>query len=137
MVDSFDKNKISLRIAKQRFPFPNEEKPAWRTYVNDGSNSSPGLSTVDGDVHPDILVIDRATTTNKYLMAASVCVDKPSSEDVIIWRQISNVVDSFYVFVPKGYCREAAKLAGAGKVLVSGFRQFNLAGESIEINDCF
>lgn len=137
MTDSFDLKEVKLAIAENRFPFPNDEKPAWRTYINEGENSSMGLPTVDGDIYPDIVVIDRASNINKYLMAAAVCVDEPGLEDMVLWRQISNVVDFFYVFVTEGRCRRAADLAETGNIHVSGFRWFSQDGGSTEINDCF
>ena len=137
MTDSFDLKEVKLAIASSRFPFPNDEKPAWRTYINEGESSSMGLPAVDGDIYPDIVVIDRASNVNKYLMAAAVCADEPGLEDMVLWRRISNVVDFFYVFVTKGHCRRAADLAETGNIHISGFRWFSPDSGSTEINDCF
>ncbi len=137
MTDLFDLREIKLAIAENRFPFPNNEEPAWQTHINEGENSSMGLPAADGDIYPDIVVINRATATNKYLMAAVICVDELGLEDMVLWRQISNIVDFFYVFVAKGRCRRAADLAETGNIDVSGFRWFSPDGGSIEINDCF
>ena len=128
---------VKTTVARTRFPFPNEEKPAWRTYINDGDNPIAALPTADGDVFPDILVIDRASTTNKYIMAASVCLGGPSVEDLTVWKRIAPEVDSFYVFVPEDQCRHAVELAATVNLEVSGFRYFRRDGGSIKINDCF
>jgi len=137
MSEPFSVMDIKAAIARHRFPFPNKDKPAWRAYVNDSDNPLAALPADDGEIHPDILVVDRATTTNKYVMAASVCMVEPSADDLADWRRISGAVDFFYVFVPEGYCGHAAELAAAGNIQVSGFRYYSRDRGAIVVTDCY
>lgn len=127
---------LKSAIARHRFPFPNSEKPAWRTYINDGDSPIAALPTIDGEVYPDILVIDRATATNKYIMAAAICLSEPSAEDLVEWRRIAAAADALYVFVPADHCRRAAELAATGNLAVTGFRAFTHTAGAVEITDC-
>ena len=137
MGESFSIMDIKAAIVRHRFPFPNDEKPAWRTYVNDADNPIAALPAAGGEVYPDILVIDRATATNKYLMAASVCGGEPSVDDMTTWRRIAGSVDFFYVFVPEGHCRRAVEIAGTGNIQISGFRCYRREAGAIKVTDCF
>ncbi|MDP1809515.1 MAG: hypothetical protein Q8L35_08275 [Actinomycetota bacterium] len=137
MSEPFSVMDIKTAIVRHRFPFPSGEKPAWRTYVNDADNPLAALSTADGEVYPDILVIDRATTTNKHIMAASVCMTEPSVDDLADWRRISEAVDFFYVFVREGHCQHAVDLAATGNIQVSGYRYYGYDGGAIIVTDCF
>lgn len=128
---------LKAAIARQRFPFPNNEKPAWRTYINDGDSPIAALPTADGEVYPDILVIDRATATNKYIMAAAICLGEPSAEDLVEWRRMASATDAFYVFVQPGYCQRAAELAATGNLVITGFRAYSQTANAVEITDCF
>lgn len=137
MSNALNMTEIKTAIARHRFPFPNREKPAWRTFVNDAADPIVALPTAVGDVYPDILVIDRATTINKYLMAAAVCAGEPSPDEMPHWRAISQVVDFFYVFAPDAQCRRAAELVAAGNIEVAGFRSYALSEGGVTVTDCF
>lgn len=136
-MSTFSKMDIKKAIVRHRFPFPNGEKPAWRTYINDFDNPIAALPAAGGEVYPDILVVDRATATNKYIMAAWVSMGEPSAEDLATWRRIAEAVDFFYVFVPDGHCRRAIEIASTGNILVSGFRSYGREGSAITVADCF
>lgn len=133
----YSTHNLIAAVAKSRFPFPNSDKPAWRTYVNTPDDQGTPVATATGEAFPDILVVDRATATNKFIMAASVLRGEPSDEDAVLWGRVAAVVDSFYLFVPNGQCRAAADLANAANIVVSGFRYYNLNGDHLEISDCF
>ncbi len=137
MSEPFSRMDIKAAIARHRFPFPNDEKPAWRTYVNDADNPIAALPAAGGEIYPDILVVDRATATNKYIMAASVSMGEPSAEDMVSWRRIADAVDFFYIFVPDGFCRQAIEIAATGSIQVSGFRSYSREGAAISVADCF
>lgn len=137
MSEPFSRMDIKAAIVRHRFPFPNSEKPAWRTYINDADNPIAALPAAGGEIYPDILVVDRATATNKYIMAASVCMGEPSVEDMTVWRRIAEAVDSFYVFIPDGHCRRAIEIAATGNIQVSGFRLYSRDGNVITVADCF
>lgn len=120
-------------IAKERFPFPNDDHPNWKTYVNEPQRKL-GVTIGDETLYPDIVVLN--TSADKVPMIGEVESDSTvtQTERDEQWKKYSKV-PSFYLYVPKGLCQQAKVLAnGLG---LSGFRSYHWNSDgSFSITDC-
>jgi hypothetical protein len=128
---------LILEIARQRFPFPNQEKPSWHCYVNLPGKPLLGLTEGKEKIYPHILVVDRASAANKNVLAADVLTAADFSNlPLERWAKIVNAVNSFYLFVPEGFCQQIIEAVNNANIFVSGFRYYRQVGEQLEIDDC-
>lgn len=123
---------VSL-IARKRFPFPDDDHPNWKTYVNE-PEPTQGVIIGDETLYPDIVVVD--TSNDKVPMVGEVESDSTVTETERDeqWKKYSKV-RWFYLYVPKGLCQQAKELAkGLG---ISGFRHYHWSTDgSFSIENC-
>ena len=92
-------------VAKNLFPFPNEDHPTWKTYVNHPKR----VKSVDS-LYPDIVVIE--ILRNKVVMIGEVETESTITEDEATgkWKSYSALCSSFFLYVPKGLGMQAKEL---------------------------
>lgn len=136
-------DKAVAEIAKQRFPFPSDNHPNWRTYINE-PESQVGVVSDSETYYPDIVVVDESkgkVDKGTVESTAVAMLGEVESESTVTqqeskqWKDYSELSNTFYLYVPKGLCDEAKRLAS--NIKVSGFRewQFDSKG-NIHIEKC-
>jgi hypothetical protein len=125
-------------IAAQRFEFPTEEFPSYRTYVN-VPEITMGVQSGNDEVAPHIVVVERTKQGDTSLvMTAHVCgrEDITASEAEGTWARIARIPkQAFYLYVPVGFGKQAKQIAKAHKVKVTAFRTWRETPRGFEIND--
>ena len=121
-------------IAKDRFAFPNDQHPTWKRYANPGSEKNLGIVLDDGSaVYPDIVVQDTAKAADDVAMVAEVeTAESVVDSEVSQWRDYSRCV--FYLYIPRGLCDNAKKLAKG--VAVNGFREYWVENDKNRYTEC-
>lgn len=121
-------------IARRRFPFPNDEFPQLKTYVNRPDHTA-AVRTATGDLlFPDIVVMNAATT--EVEMLGEVETDR-SLRDLDLadkWKAFM-AVGRLYLFVPLSQidlARRRLKLAGAKPAGLRSWR-FNMGQQKAEV----
>lgn len=123
-------------IAKERFGFPTEDYPHFKTYVNVPGRTM-GVEMPDGRVaYPDIVVVQHPENYTKIL--GQVETNETVREAVAVheWLPYSELAP-LYLYVPVGKGDEALKMCRRLEVPVVGIRTWRyIAGyEEPEIND--
>jgi hypothetical protein len=125
-------------IAAQRFQFPTQEHPAYRTYVN-VPDVTMGIMVGDQEVVPSIVVVERLKTGDTVLvMSAEVCGVEQVNEanGSRVWKRIASVPDqAFYLFVPVGHGAEAKRICRRLGIRPEGVRTWRWTPRGFEIND--
>ena len=123
-------------IARERFPFPDLEHPNWETFTNHPDQTMGVLNEEEEPLYPDIVVLN--TDNNEAVMIGEIeTSESVSEEESEQWKEYSDVAKPLYLYVPKGYCKEAKDLAEDAGAEIKGFRIYyvNLSGE-IQIENC-
>jgi hypothetical protein len=130
--------KAVREIAAQRFQFPSEEFPAYRTYVN-VPEVTMGVQSGSEEVVPHIVVVERTKQGDTSLvMTAQVCgrEDVTASEAEGAWARFARVPkQAFYLYVPVGFGKQAKQICKQHKIRVTAFRTWRETPRGFEIND--
>jgi hypothetical protein len=127
-------------IADQRFAFPSEAFPAYRTHVN-VPEVAMGVQIGDAgaEVVPSIVVVERIKTgESRLVMTAHVCVREQvnESEAKRLWAPLASIPDAaFYLYVPVGYGLVAKRVCKQAGVRVDGYRTWRNTPRGFEVND--
>lgn len=118
------------QLARDRFPFPDEQHPEYRTYVNVPEPQLALEFTAGGvsrsQVFPDIVVVEHPR--NRPIMVAQVetreTVTRRQAE--LVWAQLETDDAPLYLYVPSGMAaraRDYAMAAGIAHVKVRTWRR--------------
>ena len=118
------------QIARDRFPFPDEAHPAYRTYVNVPEPQLALEFTAGGasraQVFPDIVVVEHPR--NRPIMVAQIetreTVTRRQAE--MVWAQLESADAPLYIYVPSGLAaraRDYALAAGIGSARIRTWRR--------------
>ena len=118
------------QLARDRFPFPDEQHPEYRTYVNVPEPQIALEFTAGGasraQVFPDIVVVEHPR--NRPIMVAQVetreTVTRRQAE--LVWAQLESDDAPLYLYVPSGLAaraRDYALAAGVEHVQVRTWRR--------------
>ena len=108
------------QLATDRFPFPDEAHPDYRTYVNVPEPQLALEFTAGGasrsQVFPDIVVVEHPR--NRPIMVAQVetkeTVTRRQAE--LVWAQLENDDAPLYIYVPSGFAARARDYAMAAGI---------------------
>ena len=108
------------QLANDRFPFPDEAHPDYRTYVNVPEPQLALEFTAGGasrsQVFPDIVVVEHPR--NRPIMVAQVetkeTVTRRQAE--LVWAQLENDDAPLYIYVPSGFAARARDYAVAAGI---------------------
>lgn len=125
-------------IAAQRFDFPSEDHPGFRTYVN-VPNVTMGVQVGDDEVVPHIVVVERHKTGDTSLVMTAVVCNREDVNDGqarALWARLAKLPNqAFYLYVPVGYGALAKKICKRNKIRPEGFRTWRETPRGFEIND--
>ena len=118
------------QIARDRFPFPDEAHPAYRTYVNVPEPQLALEFTAGGasraQVFPDIVVVEHPR--NRPIMVAQIetreTVTRRQAE--LVWAQLESADAPLYLYVPSGLAaraRDYALAAGIERARIRTWRR--------------
>ena len=120
-------DQVCQLVAKKRFPYPSEDHPTWKTYVNEPDSQ---MCFKDGKFCPDIVVVD---ADNRAPVIGEIETDDTvNSESADQWKDYSVLAD-LYLYVPVGFGDQAKKLAGNIKII--GFREYEVEEGKIQITN--
>ena len=116
------------QLARDRFPYPNEENPDYRTYTNLPSPTLALEFTAGGasaaQVFPDIVVVEHPR--NRPIIVAQVetreTVTRRQAE--LVWAPLENVEAPLYIYVPAGLVGQARDHALAAGIRNARFRSW-------------
>ncbi len=131
-IDSNEHDRWVNKIAKIRFPFPDSQHPAWITYVNHPDKTMGVLDGKGESIYPDIVVVDGYN--NKAIMCGEVETEESvTKEEAEQWREYSDVIQPFYLYVPTSSGNEAKYHARMSGAKIEGFRKYytDLLGNTI------
>ena len=108
------------QLANDRFPFPDDTHPNYRTYVNVPEPQLALEFTAGGasrsQVFPDIVVVEHPR--NRPIMVAQVetkeTVTRRQAE--LVWAQLENDDAPLYIYVPSGFAARARDYAIAAGI---------------------
>lgn len=123
-------------IANERFSFPTDKYPHFKTYVN-APGRTMGVEMEDGRVaYPDIVVVQHPENYTKII--AQVETNETIREGVAVheWAPYAELAP-LYLYVPVGKANDALKLCRQLEVPVVGVRtwRYIVGYEEPEIND--
>jgi len=123
-------------IAKDRFAYPDDQHRTWETHTNPSSDKNVGIVLQNGSVvYPDIVVRDTAKPAGRddVVMVGEVeTAESVVDTELSQWRDYSEC--AFYLYVPKGFCETARKLAEG--VAINGFREYWVENEKKRYKAC-
>ncbi|MCK9517765.1 MAG: hypothetical protein M0R74_01880 [Dehalococcoidia bacterium] len=109
-------------IAKEKFPFPNEEFADLETILNEPKpRMSVGKDENGQDLFPDIVVVRRPGVWLKMLAEVETADTVTEESALTQWLPYSKCGD-FYLYVPFGCAKEARRLIKKHKIAVKGLR---------------
>lgn len=125
-------------IAAQRFEFPSEDQPAFRTHIN-VPVVTMGVQSGTDEVAPHIVVVERTKAGESSLvMTAQVCnrEDVSDGQAQALWSRIARIPNqAFYLYVPVGLGAQAKQICKRNKIRAEGFRTWRETPRGFEIND--
>ena len=116
----FELERTVAEVARERFPFPNEQHPMYRTHVNVPEPSFALEFTAGGTstsrVFPDIIVVEHLR--NRPVMVAQVetreTVTRRQAE--LVWAPLETADAPLYLYVPAGLAARARDYAMAASI---------------------
>ncbi|HZP27171.1 MAG TPA: hypothetical protein VFB90_09025 [Dehalococcoidia bacterium] len=124
-------------IARQRFGYPNEKYPHYKTYTNVPARSMGVRLASGAAVYPDIVVVQDPENYVKLLgqVAAFDSVNEDAAEEWATFAELGPL----YLYVPVGFVDLAQKLYKRHKVQLVGLRTWREAVgyDDIEITEIF
>lgn len=130
--------KAVTEIAAQRFDFPTERRPAYRTYIN-VPEVTMGVQAGDEELVPSIVVTERLRTgESRLVMTAQVCGREQVNDGEArrLWGPLAKLPgQAFYLFVPVGLGAEAKKICRSLGIRPEGVRTWRTTPRGFEIND--
>jgi len=128
-------DKAVVEIAKERFPFPDNDHPNWKTYTNPNGEQNMGLRKNQELAYPDIVVVD--TQKNVVEMIGEVETASTVNEDhAAQWKEYSSLCSYFYLYVPTNYASEAKRILDSKGIQYLGLRtyEFDAQGKIVISN---
>lgn len=122
-------------IAPQRFPFPSEDYPDLRTFLNDPERTM--AVPVGGEAfYPDVVVVKWPEKVVEMLAEVETADTVTEEQARERWLPLSRA-GRLYLFVPVGLARETKRLCRRMGVDLVGLRTWRYAVgfDSIEITD--
>ena len=127
------------QLARDRFPYPNEENPDYRTYTNLPSPTLALEFTAGGasaaQVFPDIVVVEHPR--NRPIIVAQVetreTVTRRQAE--LVWAPLENVEAPLYIYVPAGLVGQARDHALAAGIRNARFRSWRRQPEGMLVRE--
>jgi hypothetical protein len=120
-------------IAKQRFSYPDKEKPDWKTWVNTKEEKTMGVKANGNPVYPDIVVTDKE---NKAIIAGEIETEDTIDEDEAKqWHQYSDLCGTCYVYVPVGCENRTKELIQGEKFSISGIRTYRFDASKVIVTN--
>lgn len=130
--------KAAQQIVEQRFQFPTEEYPSYRTYINIPTVTM-GVKVGDEEIDPTIVVVERLKTgETRLVMTAEVAGREQVNEGEakLVWARIASIPDqAFYLYVPVGLGAQAKAICRRLGIRPEGFRTYRNTPRGFEIND--
>jgi hypothetical protein len=130
--------KAVTEIAAQRFDFPTEQHPSYRTYTN-VPEVTMGVQVGDEELVPAIVVTERLKEgESKLVMTAAVCGRENVNEAEArrLWAALARVPNqAFYLYVPVGMGAEAKAICRRLDIRPEGVRTWRTTPRGFEIND--
>ena len=120
-------------IANQRFRFPNQEHPNWRTCVNEPEKTM-GIGSTD-PIYPDIVVVEGPNNT--LVMIGEIETEETvTSEHATQWSDYGSKCGTIYLYDPESALATARSIIGASQIRVAGLRSYsvNQMGELLITN---
>lgn len=117
-------NRALNDIVKERFAFPTNEYPMFRTHVNI-PRPVMGVRSADGSIHyPDIVVVEFPHNEVKIIGEVETydTVTEETAEEK--WRPYSQVGVPFYLYVPLEAVDNARDLLKQYRIKVAGLRSW-------------
>ncbi len=120
---------VVIEVARRKLSFPN--RPELRTYSNPNQQHNMGVNIPgDGTVYPDVVVVNiregHAQKIGEVEAAGSI-----NETSAAQWRRYSNLVRSFYLYVPEGFEQEAFRLIRTFAVRVTGLRTYRIENSEV------
>lgn len=127
-------------IARQRFGYPNEKYPHFKTYINTPTRSMGVRLASGAAVYPDITVVQDPENYVKLLGHVAI-PDTVNEEAAAEWSVFAEL-GPLYLYVPVGFADIAQKLCKTHpthKVQLVGLRTWRevVGYDDIEITDIF
>jgi hypothetical protein len=130
--------KAAQQIVDQRFQFPTQDHPSYRTHLNVPATTM-AVQVGEEEIDPTIVVVEKLNTGDtRLVMTAEVCLREQVNEGEAkrVWSRIASIPNqAFYIYVPVGYGAEAKKVCRAVGVRPEGFRTYRNTPTGFEIND--
>ena len=126
-------------IAAARFDFPTKEFPNLRTATNQ-PEPTLGIALGPGEwAYPDIVVTEQPRNVVKMIVEVETADSVTEEEAAKDWKRFSELVETFYLYVPAGYSDEAKRICKRMKVKVAGIRTWrNIMGmEKVDITEVY
>jgi NAD-dependent dihydropyrimidine dehydrogenase PreA subunit len=135
----FELERTVRELARERFPYPSEASPNYRTHVNLPTPTlaleftAGGASTAQ--VFPDIVVVEQPR--NRPIMVAQVetreTVTRRQAE--LVWAPLENVEAPLYIYVPSGLVARARDYALAAGIKHARFRTWRRQPEGMIVQE--
>ncbi len=125
------------QIARQRFTFPNQKHPHFKTYTNHPARTMGVRTASGGATYPDIVVV-QDPENYVQLLGEVETAETVNEEKVAEWAALASL-GPLYLFVPVGFGDTALNLCKRQKVPVVGIRTWRdvVGYDEIEISDHF
>jgi len=125
-------------IADERFKFPTDKHPSYRTHVN-VPEVTMGVQVGEEEIVPSIVVVERIKTgETRLVMTAQVCTIEQVNEAEAkrAWSRIASIPEqAFYIYVPVGYGAKAKQICRKLGIRVEGFRTWRTTPRGFEVNE--
>jgi len=127
-------DKAVADVAKVRLSFPDNDRPNWKTYLNEPDQTMAVNVHNNNKIYPDILVVDKLK--NQVAILGEVETEATvTSEEAEQWKEYSNATNTFYLYIPKGTEATAKKLIADNSITVAGLRTWQYNSNGIVITD--
>ncbi len=121
-------------IARRRFPFPNDEYPTFKTYVNRPDHTAAVRSSTGDLLFPDIVVMNAATTEVEMLGEVETERSLRDPDLAEKWKAFT-LVGRLYLFVPLSQLDHTRALLKENGVRPAGLRswRFNMGQQAADV----
>lgn len=114
--------RTAKQVAAQRFNYPTQTEPTWKTHVNLPDRSAGVRDATGALLFPDIVVIDAQTTEVSLVAEIETVRSLAEATDLPEkWRAFASV-GPLYLFVPMSELDRARMAIRTAKVKLAGLR---------------
>ena len=125
-------------IAAARFAFPTKEQPKWRAFVNEPAPALGVAGLAGESLYPDIVVVDSGNVA-RMVAEVETADTVTEAEGRREWKAFAEVCETFYLYVPAGYSKEAKRICAKLGVRVTGIRTWRYiqGAEQLDLTEVY